>query len=77
MSCCDESDNLQHLKLNAPQSGTGTGHHHVNLTTIPGVATEIDWLFDDGNGTLLSGKALAKSCVAEWETILKAADPPA
>lgn len=49
----------------------GASHHHVNTTIIPGAGIrELDCIVDDGTGRLISGKQLAKDCIAEWERIL-------
>ena len=46
-------------------------HDHVNTTIVPGGETTMDCLIDNGAGTLVSGRLLARQCIAEWESILQ------
>ena len=72
--CRDMCNGTKHLKLDNPSSGTGAQHNHVDMKITPGSdhPAELDCLIDDGMGRLISGKQLARDCVAEWERILTA-----
>jgi hypothetical protein len=51
-------------------------HSHVSITITPGAETDIDCLIDIGGNAQISGKALARECVAEWERIFRSQDLP-
>lgn len=70
--CRDLCNGTKHLKLDRkPSSGTGAAHHHVNITITPGESSSMDCKVEDGHGNLISGKQLARDCVADWERILQ------
>ncbi len=71
MICQDLCNGTKHLQLNRPKSGAGAKHQRIEMTIIPGQGRyEIDCLLDDGHGNDMSGKQLARDCIAEWERIL-------
>ncbi len=52
-------------------SGSGASHQYVDATFASGWGlVEMDCMIDDGHGKLISGKELARECIAEWERIL-------
>jgi hypothetical protein len=70
--CRDLCNGTKHLGLDQnPSSGTGAAHHHINITIKPGESSSIDCVVDDGHGSLISGRKLARDCVKEWERILQ------
>ena len=69
--CRDLCNGTKHLNLTNPGSGAGASHQYVDMNIVPGHGRfEIDCIFDDGYGNLMSGKRLAQDCIAEWERIL-------
>jgi hypothetical protein len=69
--CRDLCNGTKHLSLRDPGSGAGATHQYVDMNIVPGQGRfEIDCIFDDGYGNLMSGKRLAQDCIAEWERIL-------
>jgi hypothetical protein len=69
--CQDLCNGTKHLQLRRPGSGSGASHRYVDATIDPGAGRfERDCMFDDGRGNLISGKKLARECIAEWERIL-------
>jgi hypothetical protein len=71
MICRDLCNGTKHLNLRDPGSGAGAAHQYVDMNIVPGQGRfEIDCIFDDGYGNLMSGKRLAQDCIAEWERIL-------
>jgi len=72
MICRDLCNGTKHLRLNNPGSGAGASHQHVDMNIVPGQGRfEIDCIIDDDHGNRISGKRLARDCIAEWERILK------
>jgi hypothetical protein len=70
--CRDLCNGTKHLGLDRkPSSGTGAAHHHIDITITPGESSSMDCVVEDGHGNLISGKQLARDCVAEWECILQ------
>jgi hypothetical protein len=70
--CRDLCNGTKHLGLDRkPSSGAGAAHDHVATTITPGESSTIDCIVQDGFGNPISGKQLARDCVAEWERILK------
>jgi hypothetical protein len=70
--CRDLCNGTKHLGLDRkPSSGTGAAHHHVNITITSGESSTMDCVVKDGHGNLISGKQLARDCVADWERILQ------
>jgi hypothetical protein len=71
----DVCNGAKHLTLTSPLSGAGASAHHTGLTIFPGQNREAEWEFhiEDGNGHLISGQQAARDCIAEWESMLKAA----
>jgi hypothetical protein len=68
MICRDMCNGTKHLGVRE-----GAGHRYVEMTRIPGgPCFEMDCFLDDGAGNLVSGKQLARECIAEWERILSA-----
>jgi hypothetical protein len=71
MICRDLCNGTKHLKLRDPGSGVGASHQFIDMNIVPGQGRfEIDCMIDDGHGNLISGKGLARDCIAEWERIL-------
>lgn len=71
MMCRDLCNGTKHLNLSHPSSGVGASHQYVDMDIDTGVGRyEVDCIIDDGHGTLISGKRLARDCIAEWERIL-------
>lgn len=71
MTCRDLCNGTKHLKLTQPGAGTGASHSHIDVTIAPEQGRfEMDCMVDDGHGNLISGKQLARDCIAEWERIL-------
>jgi hypothetical protein len=71
--CQDLCCATKHLQLDHPRSGTGAGHSHVDTIIKPEQGRfEMDCIVDDGFGNKISGKQLARDCIAEWEGILQA-----
>jgi len=69
--CQDLCNGTKHLQLRWPSSGSGASHQYVDRIIAPGQGlVEIDCMIDDGHGKLISGKKLARECIAEWEQIL-------
>jgi hypothetical protein len=75
MICRDLCNGTKHLQLNHPSSGAGASHLYVDMNIVPGQGRfEIDCIIDDGHGNPISGKQLARDCIAEWERILTSQD---
>jgi hypothetical protein len=51
-------------------SRPGASHDHIDVNITPGGPTTMDCLIDNGAGTLVSGRLLARQCIAEWVSIL-------
>jgi len=49
----------------------GARHSHVDVDITPGQPIVMDCFIDDGEDNLISGKELARRCVAAWERILQ------
>jgi len=50
----------------------GASHDHVATTIAPGWGiSDMDCMINDGHGNIISGKELARDCIAEWECILR------
>jgi hypothetical protein len=72
MICRDLCNRTKHLRLDSPGSGAGASHQYVDMNIVPGQGRfEIDCIIDDGHGKSISGKKLARDCIAEWERILQ------
>jgi hypothetical protein len=70
--CRELCNGTKHLGLGRkPSSGTGAAHDHVAISIVPGESSTIDCIVQDGFGNPISGKQLARDCVAEWERILQ------
>jgi hypothetical protein len=70
--CRDLCNGTKHLGLDRrPSSGTGAAHDHVAITITPGESSAIDCIVQDRFGNPISGKQLARDCVAECERILQ------
>ncbi len=70
--CRDLCNGTKHLKLKEPSSGSGASHQHIELDIAPGWGVaQMDCIIDDGHGHPISGKQLARDCIAEWERILQ------
>jgi hypothetical protein len=70
--CRDLCNGTKHLGFGrSPSAGAGARHHHVDTRIAPGNASILDCIVDDGQGNLISGKQLARECLAEWERILQ------
>lgn len=70
MMCRDLCNATKHLRLNRPDARAI--HKHVSTVIAPWQGRyEHDLILDDGDGGELSGKELARKCIAEWERILK------
>ena len=70
MKCHDICNGTKHLKLTTPRGG-GARYDSTESVHIDGFVVGIDCWIDDGSGTLISGKWLARECIAEWERILQ------
>lgn len=71
--CQDLCNGTKHLELKSPKSGVGASHKRVDIYIGPGEGRfELDCMIDDGLGNPVSGKQLARDCIAEWEGILQA-----
>jgi hypothetical protein len=69
--CRDLCNGTKHLKLTHPGSGSGAKHQGIEMTIAPEQGRcEMDCMVDDGHGNPISGKKLARDCIAEWERIL-------
>lgn len=72
--CRDLCNGTKHLRVDRPSCRpVGARHSHVNTTITPGTGmpSEMDCMVDDGAGQIISGKQLARDCLAEWERILQ------
>ena len=70
--CQDLCNGTKHLGLDKPKSGSGAAHQSTEMIIDTGTGQfEIDCVLDDGLGNLMSGKKLARDCMAEWERILQ------
>ena len=70
--CHDLCNGTKHLGLDRkPRLGTGATHHHVDIRITPGETSTMDCMVEDGRGSLIFGKQLARDCVSEWERILQ------
>jgi hypothetical protein len=70
--CRDLCNATKHLGPHqSPSAGTGAAHHHIDITITPGESSTMDCMVEDGHGNLISGKQLARDCVAAWERILR------
>jgi hypothetical protein len=49
----------------------GASHDHIDTNVTPGGETLIDCIVDNGAGKMVSGRALAHQCIAEWVGILE------
>jgi hypothetical protein len=49
----------------------GARHQHVEMDFDSSSKAAMDCVIDDGRGSDISGKELARTCIAEWERILK------
>ena len=47
-------------------------HDHIDTTIVPGGPITRDRMIDNGSGKLISGRLLARQCIAEWDLILLA-----
>jgi hypothetical protein len=73
MICRDLCNGTKHLRLTHPGSGAGAKHQGIEMTIAPEQGRfEMECMVDDGHGNLISGKKLARDCIAEWERILTA-----
>jgi len=70
LACHDICNGTKHLKLTKPRGG-GARYHSTESTLESGFVVNIDCRIDDGTGALISGKDLARRCIAEWEGILR------
>jgi hypothetical protein len=68
--CRDLCNGTKHLLHDQP-TWTGARQEYVNTTIVPGQSSSLDCLIDDGQGTQMSGKDLARRCIAEWERIFQ------
>jgi hypothetical protein len=72
MICRDLCNGTKHLNLSHPSSGAGASHQYVDMDIDTGMGRyELDCIIDDGHGKQMSGKQLARECIAEWERILQ------
>jgi len=70
--CRDLCNGTKHLGLDRkPSSGADAAHHHIDITITPGESAAMDGMVEDGRENLISGKQLARDCIAEWERILQ------
>ena len=68
--CHDICNGTKHLKLTAPKGG-GAHHESTESTHESGFVVRADCWINDGAGRRISGKELARKCIAEWERILQ------
>jgi len=67
--CQDLCNATKHLRLN--KTAARASHKHVETVIAPSQGRyEHDLIVDDGHGGQLSGKKLARDCIADWERIL-------
>jgi hypothetical protein len=64
--CQDMCNGTKHLGARQ-----GASHDHVDTTIVPGGPIIRDCLIDSGAGQLVSGRMLARQCIAEWVSILQ------
>jgi hypothetical protein len=70
LMCHDICNGTKHLKLTTPRGG-GARFESTEATHESGFLVGVDCWVDDGAGKRLSGKELARKCIAEWEQILQ------
>jgi len=70
LMCHDICNGTKHLELTTPRGG-GTHHDYTESKYESGFVVSIDCWFNDGSGVILSGKELARMCIAEWERIFE------
>ena len=70
LMCHDICNGTKHLELTTPRGG-GARYESTESIHEGGFVVRVDCWIDDGTGKLVSGKELARKCVAEWEQILQ------
>ena len=70
LMCHDICNGTKHLKLTTPRGG-GARYESTESIRESGFVVGVDCWIDDGTGTRVSGKDLARNCLAEWERILQ------
>jgi hypothetical protein len=70
LTCHDICNGTKHLKLTTPRGG-GARFESTESKHQSGILVGVDCWIDDGTGNRLSGKQLARKCIAEWEQILQ------
>jgi hypothetical protein len=69
LMCHDICNGTKHLELTTPRGG-GARYDSTESIHESGFVMSVDCWIEDGAGKRISGKDLARKCIAEWEQIL-------